>query len=135
MARAPSGDASIRSWCPSIVSPKYLVANRRLSATLPAGVNRGGIEAIQPVKRRITTLMASGFLASASSAMAGPLEDAHAAYRRDDYATAMSLWSPLADQGDTVAQRNLGLMSHQRPRRAAGLCSGSHVVKLGGLWP
>jgi TPR repeat protein len=54
--------------------------------------------------------MASGFLALASPAMAGPLEDAHAAYERGDYATAMSLWRPLADQGDTVAEDNLGLM-------------------------
>jgi len=54
--------------------------------------------------------VASGFLALASPTMAGPLEDAHAAYQRDDYATAMSLWRPLADQGDTSAQRNLGLM-------------------------
>ena len=62
------------------------------------------------VQQRITTLVASGFLAFASPAMAGPLEDAHAAYERGDYATAMSLWRPLADQGDTVAERNLGLM-------------------------
>jgi hypothetical protein len=34
------------------------------------------------VKLRITTLVASGFLAFASSAMAGPLEDANAADER-----------------------------------------------------
>jgi uncharacterized protein len=54
--------------------------------------------------------VASGFLAFASSAMAGPLEDANAAYQRDDYATAISLWRTLADQGDMVAERSLGLM-------------------------
>ena len=70
------------------------------------GVHRGG----PTVKRRVATLVASGFLAFASSAMAGPLEDANAAYQRDDYATAISLWRPLADQGDTVAEDNLGLM-------------------------
>ena len=62
------------------------------------------------MKQRIATLIASGLLAFASPAMAGPLEDAHAAYERGDYATAMSLWRPLADQGDAGAQRNLGLM-------------------------
>src|SRR5438874_281250 len=41
---------------------------------------------------------------------AGPLEDGLAAYRRDDFATAMRLLRPLADQGDAVAQARLGLL-------------------------
>src|SRR5438132_944176 len=41
---------------------------------------------------------------------AGPLEDARAAYFRGDYATALRLFRPLADQGNTVAQFNLGVM-------------------------
>jgi TPR repeat protein len=41
---------------------------------------------------------------------AGPLEDAKAAYDRDEYATALRLLRPLADQGDDVAQYYLGLM-------------------------
>lgn len=44
------------------------------------------------------------------SAIAGPYEDAGAAYTRGDYATALRLMRPLADQGDARAQSNLGLM-------------------------
>ena len=38
------------------------------------------------------------------AAMAGPLEDAVAAFQRQDYMTAIRLFRPLADQGDPVAQ-------------------------------
>jgi TPR repeat protein len=41
---------------------------------------------------------------------AGPFEDATAAYFRGDYSIATRLFRPLADQGDTSAQNNLGLM-------------------------
>ena len=43
-------------------------------------------------------------------AVAGPFEDATAAYERQDYATAMRLWQPLAEQGDADAQFILGYM-------------------------
>ena len=42
--------------------------------------------------------------------MAASLEDAVAAYRRTDYATAFQVYHVLADQGLAVAQFNLGLM-------------------------
>ena len=35
---------------------------------------------------------------------------AAAAYDKGDYATALRLWRPLAEQGDVRAQTNLGLM-------------------------
>ena len=41
---------------------------------------------------------------------AGPLEDANAAYDRGDYAAALRLWGPLANQGDADAQLKLGRM-------------------------
>ena len=41
-----------------------------------------------------------------------PLEEALSAALRGDYATALSLWRPLADQGNARAQRNLGVMYH-----------------------
>jgi uncharacterized protein len=64
------------------------------------------------VKQRIATLIASGFLALTlfGGAAAGPLEDGFAAYQRDDFPAAMRIWRPLADQGDPVAQNNLGVM-------------------------
>jgi TPR repeat protein len=46
----------------------------------------------------------------AGTTFAGPFEDGVAAYNRGDYATAMQLWQPLADRGDTSAQNNLGVM-------------------------
>lgn len=42
--------------------------------------------------------------------LAGPLEDAQAAYRKQDYATALRLVRQLADQGDAWAQLMLGSM-------------------------
>ena len=61
--------------------------------------------------RRITPLFAAVFsLALLGGAAAGPLEDGQAAYRHGDYATAMRLLRPLADQGDASAQFGLGLM-------------------------
>jgi uncharacterized protein len=41
---------------------------------------------------------------------AGPLEDRLSAYDRGDYATALRVLRPLADQGYAEAQSNLGLM-------------------------
>jgi TPR repeat protein len=43
-----------------------------------------------------------------SAAVAGPFEDGAAAYVRGDYATAIRLWRPLAEQGDAAAQNELG---------------------------
>lgn len=43
------------------------------------------------------------------SAAAGPLEDAEAAMKRRDYATAARIIRPLAESGDATAQHNLGV--------------------------
>jgi len=48
-------------------------------------------------------------LSLAAPVAAGPLEDTTPASGRRDYATALRLWRPLADQGDAIAQFNLGL--------------------------
>jgi TPR repeat protein len=48
--------------------------------------------------------------AMASGAVAGPVEDAVAAYLSGDYATALKLLKPLAEQGNAEAQNQLGLM-------------------------
>jgi TPR repeat protein len=60
-------------------------------------------------------ILRSGFLALAIMALAvpvnaGPFEEGLAAYRRDDYATALKFWRPLAEQGDALAQNNLGVI-------------------------
>jgi len=59
--------------------------------------------------RRLWPLMMAWSFAAAS-AKAGPFEDGVAAYRRQDYATAMSLFLPLAKNGNAAAQYNLGVM-------------------------
>ena len=46
----------------------------------------------------------------AGPALAGPFEDGLAAYGRQDYATALRQWRPLAIGGDASAQYNLGVM-------------------------
>ena len=53
----------------------------------------------------ITILM----LSFAEIVVAGPLEDADAAVKRHDYATAVRLIRPLAEQGDATAQYTLGV--------------------------
>jgi hypothetical protein len=49
-------------------------------------------------------------LSIAAPVAAGPLEDGNAAYKRGDYATAMRILRPLADQGDGMAEATVGLM-------------------------
>ena len=45
-----------------------------------------------------------------ASGVAGPLDDAAAAYRRGDYATVLQLTRPLADQGNATAQALMGIL-------------------------
>ena len=49
-------------------------------------------------------------LGLSGAANAGPFDDALAAAKRGDYATAFRFWRPLADQGFPRAQFNLGFM-------------------------
>src|ERR1019366_7102480 len=46
----------------------------------------------------------------ATPVMAGPITDALDAYLRDDYATALRLWVPLANQGEGSSQFGLGML-------------------------
>ena len=55
----------------------------------------------------IVMLLVSG---AAVPTVAGPLEDGIAAYDKGDYATALRLLRPLAEQGNASAQNNLGFM-------------------------
>ena len=66
----------------------------------------------QFVRLFVTRTLACVVLAmmSTGGAVAGPLEDAWAAYQSGDYATALRLWRPRAAQGVALAQNNLGLM-------------------------
>jgi TPR repeat protein len=64
------------------------------------------------MKHLTSVPLVGGLLAVAlfGVAVAGPLEDGLTAYQRGDFATAMSLWRPLADQGNAAAQYNIGWM-------------------------
>jgi TPR repeat protein len=64
------------------------------------------------MKQQIKTLLAGGLLVLAlfGNAAASPFEDGDAAYRDGDYATALRILRPLADQGNAEAQAKLGLM-------------------------
>ena len=65
------------------------------------------------MRMRTTKLARAAVLLSATlagPATAGPYEDAMAAAKRGDYATAIGLWRPLADQGDRDARFLLGSM-------------------------
>jgi len=64
------------------------------------------------MKRSIKTLLATLVLSLSLAApvLAGPFEDGRAAYNSGDYATALRLWHPLAEQGDAIVQFNLGLL-------------------------
>jgi uncharacterized protein len=61
--------------------------------------------------RRKTSLVAAALVLSMHGQVsAAPLDDATAAYQRGDFAAAMELIRPLADQGDVRAQFNLATM-------------------------
>lgn len=55
------------------------------------------------------SVLALSLLLSAP-AFAGPLEDAHAAFAKKDYPTALKLYTKLADAGNPEAQQHLGQM-------------------------
>ena len=47
-------------------------------------------------------------MCASAPAVVGPREDADGAYKKGDYATALQVMLPLAEQGDAIAQNNLG---------------------------
>ena len=51
-------------------------------------------------------------LSLAAPPVAGPLEDGYSAYTRGDFATAMRIMRPLAEQGHATAQTVVGLMHY-----------------------
>jgi TPR repeat protein len=64
---------------------------------------------MKPVLKHVLAAIILG-LGLAAPVAAGPLEDADAAYRKGDHAAALRVLRPPANQGDAVAQFNLGVM-------------------------
>ena len=62
------------------------------------------------MRKLLASLFLTITLGMAQGAHAGPYEDGWAAFTRGDYATALSLWRPLAARGNANAQGFLGLM-------------------------
>lgn len=59
---------------------------------------------------RLMKMLLVLFVCAAAPVSAGPSEDAYAAYSRGDYATALLLWRPLANNDNAYAQTYLGIM-------------------------
>ena len=49
-------------------------------------------------------------LTTANPVASGPFENGVAAYRQQHYVTAMNLWRPLAEAGNSEAQANIGVL-------------------------
>jgi TPR repeat protein len=62
------------------------------------------------MRNLIKTLLVVLLLSVNHAAIAGDLEDSDAAAKKGDYATALRLWEPLAEQGNAEAQYNLGVL-------------------------
>lgn len=86
-------------------------------------------------------------LPGAASAQVSPFEEADAAYARSDYANALRIFRTLAQEGDAIAQFNLGVMldfgqgSAPDPpqavswyRKAAAQGHGAAQFNLGGMY-
>jgi uncharacterized protein len=70
-----------------------------------------GVGSGASVNKILATLLVGLMLAVGGGvATAGPYEDGSAAYERGEYATALRLFRPLADQGNAQAQYKIGLM-------------------------
>src|ERR1700683_4834769 len=63
-----------------------------------------------PLSVGVVSLVMIGLFMSLRGHMQQTLDDANAAYSRSDYETALSLFRPLAKQGNEVAEYNLAQM-------------------------
>ena len=79
-----------------------------LSADLGPSVIEAGGTAMRNILR--TVLIGLVLTISGGVVLAGPFEDGIAAIGKGDYATALRLLRPLAEQGDAKAQISLGAM-------------------------
>jgi uncharacterized protein len=84
-----------------------------LKTTLLADYMGAKSAIMNPTSKKVIAA-ATVMLSHSAPAFAGPLEDADTAHREGDYATALRLLSPLADQGHPIAQFLLGIMHFKR---------------------
>ena len=62
------------------------------------------------MRKLIGLLIVAALLSLSGPGVAGPYEEGYDAHNRQDYATALRLWRPLANQGHVLAQVMLGAM-------------------------
>jgi ATP-dependent protease ClpP protease subunit len=90
-------------------------------------LKRNAAAAFPPWRIRVAVdiriLFSCCLLVLATHATAGPYEDGVAAYDQQQYATALKLWLPLAEQGNAAAQFNVAVLYEK------GLGTASDVVE------
>ena len=97
--------------------------------------------------RFATALIVGLTLTFVNAATADPIDEGFRAYDRADYATALKLWSPLAERGNVKAQFYLGMFYHhstggrrnytkarQWYQKAANQGHAKAQVNLGGMY-
>lgn len=90
-----------------------LAQEKARRATNGHHARQGASRALFQVRSSVVTRTLTGVALAimlTGEAVAGPLEEAWAAYQQGDYATALQLWRPRAELGVALAQNNLGLM-------------------------
>ena len=58
----------------------------------------------------MASVVAAPILAGSPTTVLGGFDEGWSAYQRGDFATALKEWGPLAEQGNLLAQYNLGVM-------------------------
>src|SRR4029079_5246951 len=91
-------------------SPEGVKRSVSPSPTKEFAVDRESVKALFLL--RVLSALAPGLMVVVltAAASAGPLQDAAAAYRQGDYATALRIIRPLARKGYAAPQRNMGIM-------------------------
>ena len=69
-----------------------------------------GVVGTATMRNPIRTFILMLMLSFSHAAIADDFEDGLTAAQKGDFATALRLWTPLAEQGNTFAQSNLGTM-------------------------
>jgi hypothetical protein len=96
------------------LNPNHVSPHQQKNCALKRMVGQHHVWTFQwaNMEQRIKNIFVGGLLALGlfGAAIAGPLEDGLTAYQDGDYAEALRLWRPLANQGNAIAQAELGVM-------------------------
>ena len=107
IARSCGFDSLRRHHSKKDQSPQNITGNRSLRRL---AINNATERKDDTMRKLLASLFLIITLGTAQGAYAGPYEDAKAAYNREDYATALSLFRLAAAQGNAKAQYALGVM-------------------------